>query len=191
MVTLAVIAIMAALAVPSIHLMAPNMVLKTAARDLYSKFQEAKMLAIKENDPVTVRFSGTYYYLDSDKSGTYTLSATDTFSDDNGDGTYNKGEPYSDVDGNGEYSGETAVNFIDYGYGISLGTGKATGNWSGDPCTQAGFITFNARGSSSSGSVYLHNRGRDVAYAVTVRSAGSIRTRKYSGATPFDKDYWN
>ncbi len=191
MVTVVIMACGAALVVPGIQLMAPGLALKTAARDLYSALHEAKMLAIKENIPVTVQISGTYYYLDRDGSGTYTASATDTFTDVNGDGVYNRGEPYGDVDGNGQYSGEIAINFADYGYGITLGTGNATANWSGNPCNQAGVITFNARGSSNSGSVYLDNRNNDVSYAVTVRSAGSIRTRKYSGATPFMKKYWN
>ncbi len=191
MVTLVVVAVISALAAPSLMLMAPNISLKAAARDLYSKLHEAKMLAIKENSPVSVRFSAAYYYTDRDSDGAYTASAVDTFTDVNGDGAYNIGEPYSDVDGDGKYSGEIAINFDEYGYGISFGSGNATANWSGNPCNPTGVITFNSRGSSSSGSVYLQNKNNDVSYAVTVRTAGSIKTRKYSGAKPFDQDYWN
>ena len=195
MVTLVVIAIAAALATPSLMLMAPNMALKTAARDLYSKLHEAKMLAIKENNPVRVRFNGSYYYIDLDEFGdpgygNYTPSAVDNFTDENGDGLYNTGELYNDVNGDGEYSGEIAINFADYGYGINLGTGKATANWSGVAFKQAVVLTFNSRGSSNAGSIYLENRNKDVSYAVTVRSTGSIKTFKYSGATPFNKKYW-
>lgn len=190
MVTLAVIAIVAALAAPSLMMIAPDMALRSAARDLYAKLHEAKMRAIKENGRVSVRFSGSYYYIDLDGNNAYTPSAIDTFTDSNGDGVYNPGEPFDDVDGNKVYSGETAINFTDYGYGVDRGTGNATANWNGDPCIQAGVITFNSRGTSNSGTIYLENRNKDISYAVTVVSAGSIRIRKYSGATPFNKNFW-
>lgn len=195
MVTLVVMAIAAALAAPSLLAMAPNMALKAAARDLYSKLQEAKMLAIKENNPVTVRFTGSYYYLDIDRSGNY--STVDTFTDENGDGVYNTGEPFNDVDGNGAFTGDIAINFSDYGYGIQRGTGNASKNWAGNDFVNppVSDITFNPRGSSSSRSVYLDNandpRSDGVCYGISVRSAGSIKTWKYSGATPFHKKYWN
>jgi len=193
MVTLAVIAITATIAAPSIMDMAPSMALKSAARDLYAKLQEAKMRAIKENKSVSVRFNGAYYFIDLDGDGAWTAApgGTDTFTDANGDGVYTTGEQYNDVDGNGVYSGEIAINFTDYGYGINRGTGKATANWSGNPCLQAGVITFNPQGSSNSGSIYLENRNGDVSYAVAVRTAGSMVTRRYTGATPFNMDYWN
>jgi len=193
MVTLTVLSIVAALAVPGILLMAPGMALKTAARDLYSRLQEAKMLAIKQNSRVSVRFHAaqSYYYIDANGDGAYTLAATDTFTDANGDGAYSRGEPFNDMDGNGVYSGEIAINFKDYGYGIDLGTGNATKNWEGDPCNRAEVITFNSRGTSGTGTIYLENRNQDISYAVTVITAGSIRARKYSGATPFNKKYWN
>lgn len=193
MITLVVLAIAAGLASPAFLQMAPSMALKSAARDLYSRLYEAKMLAIKNNSRISVRFpSGkSFYYIDSDGSGSYTPSATDTFTDANGDGAYNPGEPYRDVDGNTVYSGETAINFKDYGYGIDLGSGNALKNWNGDPCAQAGAITFNSRGTSGTGTVYLENRNRDISFAVTVISAGAIKARRYSGATPFDRKYWN
>lgn len=193
MVTLAVLAVAASLAVPGILLMAPGMALKTAARDLYSRLQEAKMLAIKQNSRISVRIHAarSYYYIDANGDAAYTPAATDIFTDANGDGAYNRGEPYNDVDGNGVYSGEIAINFTDYGYGIGLGTGNATQNWEGDPCIQAGAITFNSRGTSGTGTIFLENRNQDVSYAVTVITAGSIRARKYNGAIPFNKKYWN
>jgi len=190
MVTLTVIAIAAALTAPTLMTMAPDMALRSAARDLYAKLHEAKMRAIKENGRVSVRFNGSYYYIDLDGDNAYTPSAIDTFTDTNGDGVYNPGEPFDDVDGNKVYSGETAISFTDYGYGVGRGTGNATANWNNDPCTQAGVITFNSRGTSGSGSIYLENRNKDISFAVTVVSAGSVRIRKYSGATPFNKDFW-
>jgi Tfp pilus assembly protein FimT len=193
MITLAVLFMAAALAAPSLMLMAPGMALKSAARDLYSRMHEAKMLAIKGNRRISIRLNQarSNYYIDADGDGHYTASATDTFTDSNGDGAYNVGEPFSDADGNGVYSGEVAVNFKDYGYGIDLGTGKATKNWNGDDCAQTDVITFNSRGTSGTGTIFLENRNQDVSFAVTVITAGSIRARKYSGATPFNKKYWN
>lgn len=190
MVALVVIAIAAALSAPAIMAMAPDMALRSAARDLYGKLHEAKMRAIKENRRISVRFNGSYYYIDTDDDAAYTPSTIDTFTDANGDGAHNPGEPFTDVDGNKVYSGETAINFTDYGYGVDRGAGNADANWNGDPCAQAGVITFNSRGTSGSGTIYLENRNKDVSYAVTVVSAGSVRIRKYSGATPFHKDFW-
>lgn len=190
MVTLAVIAIVAALAAPSLMMMTPDMALRSAARDLYSKLYEAKIRAIKENKRISMRFNGSYYYIDLDGNTSYRPSVIDTFTDTNGDDVYNPGEPFTDVDGNKVYSGETAINFTDYGYGVDRGTSNATANWNGDPCAQAGVITFNSRGTSNSGSIYLENLNRDVSFAVTVVSAGSIRIRKYSGATPFNRNFW-
>jgi prepilin-type N-terminal cleavage/methylation domain-containing protein len=190
MVTLTVIAIVAALAAPSLMMLAPDMALRSAARDLYAKLHEAKMRAIKESSRISIRFNGAYYYIDADGDNAYTPSAVDTFTDTNGDGVYNPGEPFADVDGNKVYSGEIAINFTDYGYGVDRGTGNAIANWNNDPCTQAGVITFNSRGTSGSGTIYLENRNRDISYAVTVVSAGSIRIRKYSGATPFNRNFW-
>ena len=190
MVTLTVIAIVAGLAAPSLMMLAPDMALRSAARDLYAKLHEAKMQAIKESNQISVRFNGSYYYIDADGDHAYTPSAVDTFTDTNGDGVYNPGEPFDDVDGNKVYSGETAISFTDYGYGVDRGTGNATANWNDDPCTQAGVITFNSRGTSGSGTIYLENRNQDISYAVTVVSAGSIRIRKYSGATPFNRNFW-
>jgi type IV fimbrial biogenesis protein FimT len=190
MVTLAVVGAVAAIAAPGVLMMAPNMALKSAARDLYSNLQKARILAIKENQSISVRFSGTYYYIDRNRDGAYTASTVDTFTDVNGDGAYTRGEPYVDVDGNGAYSGETAINFTDYGYGVKKGTGTAAKNWSGNTCTQRAFITFNSRGTSNSGTIYLDNKNNDICYAVTARSSGSIKTRRYSGATPFNRRYW-
>ena len=181
----------AALAAPSLTMMAPNMALKTAARDLYSKMQEARMQAIKQNESISVRVGNSFYYTDSDDSDSYTPSAIDTFTDSNGDGAYNLGEPFNDVDGTNAYSGEIAINFNDYGHGIDLGTGNAAKNWNNNLCSQAAEITFNSRGTSNSGSVFLENRNQDISYAVSVRTSGSIKTRKYSGATPFHAKYWN
>lgn len=198
MVTLVIMAIAAALVSPAIMQMAPNMALKSAAQDLYSNLQRAKIAAIKENNPalVVINASSYSYYIDVNRDGAYTASAVDTLDDDaNGDGMYNQGENFTDNDGNGVYSGEIAVttNFSDYGYGIVQGTGKATKNWDDAACTQAASIQFNSRGFldlPGSQSVYIQNKNADISYAVTAQYSGTIKGRKYDGATPFNKDHW-
>lgn len=204
MVTLAVMAIAAALVSPAIMQMAPNMALKSAAQDLYSDLQRAKITAIKENTPAVVVFNASsyFYYIDLNRDGAYTASAVDAFTpadDRNGDGMYNLGENFTDNDGNGVYTGEIAVtkNYSDNGYGIAQGTGKATKNWDDAACTQAASIQFNSRGfldalppGTLSQSVYIQNKNADISYAVTAQYSGAIKGRKYDGTTPFNKDHW-
>lgn len=191
MVTLAVMALTAAITAPSIMVMAPNMALKSATRDLYAKLQEAKMRAIKENNDVRVRFNGSHYCIDLDNSGNCLNASADTYTDTNGDGVYTEGEPYNDVDGNGIFSGETAINFTDYGYDINRVDPAKCTNWNNDACNSAGVITFNSQGTSNSGTIYLENEKEDTCYAVSVRTAGSLLTRKNSGASPYQKALWD
>ena len=54
MVVIAIIGIAAAIAVPNILAWLPNMRLKTAARDLYSNMQKAKVEAVKRNQNVVI-----------------------------------------------------------------------------------------------------------------------------------------
>jgi type IV fimbrial biogenesis protein FimT len=57
LVVVGIIGILAAVAVPSFLAYAPNYRLKAAARDLYSDMQRARLHAIKENTPVSFRFT--------------------------------------------------------------------------------------------------------------------------------------
>ncbi|GAB4333769.1 MAG: hypothetical protein Kow0089_02610 [Desulfobulbaceae bacterium] len=190
MVTLVVIAITAALAAPAIMDMTPGMALKAATRDLYAKLQDAKMRAIKENSSVRVRFNGSHYCIDLDNNGNCTNTSADTFTDTNGDGVYTEGEPYNDVDGNEIFSGDIAINLNDYGYGIDLVDPARCSNWDNNPCNSAGVLTFNSQGTSNSGSIYIENENRDSCYAVTVRTAGSLVTRRNTGASPYESGNW-
>ena len=61
MIAIGIIAIIAAVAVPNIIGWLPNYRLKSAARDLYSNFQKAKMEAAKRNESVVINFNpGTF-----------------------------------------------------------------------------------------------------------------------------------
>jgi len=181
MVTLIIIAILAAISAPAFTAMAPNMQLKSAARDLFSLLQEAKMLAIKENKNVAVRF------------GTAGYTSGEPFNDADNDGLYTAAEGFTDTNGDGAYTAlRVVVLATDYDHGINFGTGTATKDWNGsdfpDPPTSG--ITFNSRGSSNTGTIYLDNKNKDTCYAVSTRTTGSLKTRKYDGTVPFDKKHW-
>lgn len=59
MVAVAIIAILAAVAVPAVINWLPNYRLKSAASDLMSNFQKAKLEAVKRNASVVIRFNPT------------------------------------------------------------------------------------------------------------------------------------
>lgn len=181
MVTLAIIAVVTAISAPAFTALAPNMQLKSATRDLFSHLQEAKMLAIKENRKVSVQFSPAGY------------SYSEPFADDDDSGTYTVGEEFSDTNGDGVHSTLKTITLgTDYDHGIAFGTGKATKNWNGDDITATApaRITFNSRGTSASRSIYLENKNQDICYAVSTRTTGSMKTRKYDGSEPFNKKHW-
>jgi type IV fimbrial biogenesis protein FimT len=86
-VTIAVIAILFAIAVPNIISWLPNYRLKAAARDVISNFQKAKMEAVKRNTDVVINFT-TGTYTPSGQVGSYLI-----FVDNNpGNGTFDAGE---------------------------------------------------------------------------------------------------
>lgn len=177
MITLVVIAIAAALASPAFLAMAPEMQLRGEAQELFSSIQEAKILAVKENRDITIRFDTPgFYYIDADGDGAYTLGEKRVFFDEdlNGNGILDAGE---DLNGNGR---------LDTKYGIGFGTGAAVNDWKGDPCVQAPFITFNSRGTTSAASVYIDNRNNDICYAVITQIAGSVKIRKFNGTSWID-----
>lgn len=163
MIVIVIIAILSAIAVPSIINWLPNYRLKSAARDLFSNMQKARMQAVKENGDIIMMFdtgiNSGFYYFDTDNNNVYT-------------------------------AGENRIDFSAYGSGVDYGNGNAALNWDGNNCTQAGSITFNSRGTSSTGTVYIQNQNNDICYAITGRSSGSIKLRKYNGELPFSTSNW-
>ena len=164
MIVIVVIAILSAIAVPNIISWLPNYRLKSAARDLFSNMQKARMQAVKENKNIVTRFDSVInpeiYYFDADNNNAYT-------------------------------PGEYKIDLSTYKSGVDYGTGNAASNWNGDNCTRASSITFNSRGSSNSGTIYIQNKNNDICYAITVVSTGSTKLRKYNGRLPFNKNNWN
>ncbi|MBU0945619.1 MAG: GspH/FimT family protein [Proteobacteria bacterium] len=164
---LVIIGILAALATPTINTLGPGFRLKGVARGLYSDLQKAKMQAVKENQPVSVRFvagvmpNSGYYYFDL-----------------NDDTLYNVGE-YQVILSNPK--------------DVDFGNGTATNDWNNTLIVPGpvAAITFAADGTANSASIYLENKNNDICYALTSQVSGSIKLRKYSGAVPFDITQWN
>lgn len=198
MITLVVIAIAAALASPAFLAMAPEMQLRGTAQDLYSSIQEAKILAVKENRGITIRFSQGLSYIDLDGDLNWDINEDengngilDSGEDKDGDGKLDVLEPHvffdEDFNENGILDAGEDVNGngkLDTKYGIGLGTGAAVNNWNGDAFVQAASITFNSRGTTqNAASIYIDNRNKDICYAVTTQIAGSVKIRKFNGTS--------
>jgi type IV fimbrial biogenesis protein FimT len=68
LVTIAMVALLAAIAVPNFIGWLPDYRLRSAARDLFSNFQKAKLTAIKQNVNTAVCFHGSGYvmFVDAD-----------------------------------------------------------------------------------------------------------------------------
>lgn len=160
-VVIAIVGILAAIAIPTFLAWSPGIKLKSAARDLYSNLQRARMLALKNNQDVSVRFVD---------GATNDFLFFDTINPD--------ASPPVLVPDPGEY----IFNITNYGYSIAFGKGTAVNNWNGNAIggLAPGVLTFNNRGTANQGTVYLENENQDICYAVTVIRTGSIKLRKYS-----------
>jgi len=166
MVVVAIIGIFATVAIPAFTRWLPSRKLKSAASDLYSDMQFAKMGAIKERTEWAVTFNkgnGTYQLVSGGPDGVY-------------DGT--------------EAPVKT-VTLADNGYGIAYGWGNATTNATAgggsltDEVTFSSYrVVFNKRGminSTAGGYVYIDNE-RNETYAVGALSTGVIRLKRWHNA---------
>lgn len=174
--TIVILAILAAVAVPGFSVWLPKYRLKAAARDVVSNFQLAKMGAIKNNRAWAVVFDPGV------TPGRYFIC-----SDDNGDGW--DGPPA--MGGNDVV--ENTVDLESYGKGVGFGHGSATNNATSGGGTFPGdsisFTTpdnaavFNPKGTVSNlGYVYLSNT-RDGCWAVgTPSNAGVVVLKRWAGS---------
>lgn len=160
LVVVAIMGILAATATPSYLRWLHNARLKAASRDLYATFQKAKSRAISENRSITLMFDSTtspgFYYFD----------------DSNSD---------ADLDGSNYDPGEERINLSDYGSSVDFGSGNATTTWTGGAITQAGFVTYNVRGTSNQARVYLDNLTNDRCFAVDATTFGALKLHYYNG----------
>lgn len=167
MVVVAIIAILASVAIPAFSVLIPNYRLKSAAQDMFSNFQLAKMTAIKQNTYTTVTF-GT-------SSNPLSIGGT----------TYDYAV-FKDADNNLEYDAGTdsiitKVRWIDYedvSFDTSQGGGDGltfTDNDNNMPSVafRPNGLPIDNTGAIGSGTVFLVNT-KDRTTSIAVSNAGNI-----------------
>jgi type IV fimbrial biogenesis protein FimT len=169
-----IISIITAMAIPGFGVWLPNYRLKSAARDVFSNFQLAKLSAVKQNRAWAVIFDA------GESPGRYFLC-----SDDGGDGW--DGPDF--IGGNDTV--EKIVDLANYGNDIAFGHGDATDNATTGggsfPDDDISYTTpentaiFSPGGTISNlGYVYLSN-DRGQAFAIgTPSTAGVIVIRRWT-----------
>ncbi len=176
MTVVCIIGILAAIAIPAYSTWVPDYRLKSAARDLYSNLQRAKMGAIKNNTEWRVYFDNTV------SPGRYFLCSGSGV-----DGSWNGPAPMGGDDDVEMTFNLSAFEGVDYGNGDAgsqipgFGTGDSFGS-AIDFVTDA--ANFTPRGTVDlRGYVYLTN-AKGTCYAVgTPSPAGVIVLRRwFSGA---------
>lgn len=172
-IVLVMIGVMSAIAIPGIMKWLPDYRLKSAARDLYSNFQQIRIFALKENKEWAIVFDVTNnrYYLCSD------------------DGADNDWSGTNDNIGTGDNTIYQTVDLQTYKSGIKFAHGEATLDVSGavhpgDDVTYAGdVVVFNSRGTGSAGYAYLDHQENSTSYVVGTLTSGSIQLKKWKATT--------
>jgi len=159
MITLAIMGIMAAIAIPSFSAWLPEYRLKCAVRELYSNMQFARMTSIRANVTYRLTFNtanGSYTLQRPDLSTEKVIKLSDY--DPSGNISYGKGKATKNA---GSSGGPIPTDFISFQYNRAA---------------------FNSRGTGSNGYVYLANNN-GTAYAVGIWSAGFVVIRKWNNTT--------
>ena len=164
MTVIAIIGIMSAVSIP--RLLNPENKARKAARELMGDMQRTRMSAISNNQDWAIVFDTVTdnYYICSDRGADNvwsTVLASNTI--------------------------EKTISFTNYAAGIQYGHGSATTNATSgggafpvdDVSYGSNVLTFNSRGTCSSGWVYLSYG--DANYAVGTLSTGIIRIRQWVG----------
>jgi Tfp pilus assembly protein FimT len=162
---LAIIAALASMAIPAFSVWMPNYKLRSAARDLYSGLQTARLGAVKQNKEWAVVFrpGSNTYYVCSEKG-----------TDDSWN--YAAGDPVEKTVDLGKYGD------IYFGH-AALNKGVDDQDFtSGDNIYYANnFVVFKPRGLSEKGYVYLQNK-KNTVYGIGTRTSGVIHLKKWSGS---------
>ncbi len=160
-----ILAALASIAIPTFSVWLPNYRLRSAARDLYSNLQMAKLGAVKQNKQWAVVFDqgSDRYYVCSDDSNDGWDGPAAMGGNDNCDKAVDLNN-YDDI-----YFGHA-------GYTLGVDNENLLSN---DDITYANnlFVTFSQRGTSLPGYVYLQNN-KDTVYAIGTRPGGVIHLKK-------------
>jgi prepilin-type N-terminal cleavage/methylation domain-containing protein len=163
-ITMVILGIIAGIAIPSFVVMLPNYHLKSAARDIFSNMQQARMAAIQANRSYSILFdTANQSYTIREDTVPLTTIKTVNFSDyDSGGGiTYGNGNATEAIDGGsfGDFITYTHATFPD------------------------NIAVFSPRGlGENTGYVYLANR-KGTAYVIGSEISGVIKLRKWVGGT--------
>jgi type IV fimbrial biogenesis protein FimT len=169
-VTIAVLGIIAAIAIPQVSEYLPISRVNGAAIELFTELQLAKTRAISENNDYVITFDTS--------NNTYKIH-----DDDNGNGGEDTGESVKSVDIEERYPG--------IGYGYIAGTYNTSGSaliskevtFSGNPPT----LTFKPTGLGKAGAVYLiptaETSNKERQRAITVATTGRVRLYRHTGTT--------
>ncbi len=159
-ITLSILGILAAFAVPAFSAWLPEYKLKRAVRELYSNMQFARMTAIRQHQKYRLIFNLAV-------NGSYILQKPDN--------TTEKSINFLDYDAGGTI-----------GYGCGNATKAATTSGGPLPSDYISYrynkAVFNSRGTGSTGYVYLSNN-LGTAFAVGTWSAGIIVIKKWNNST--------
>ena len=170
-----VIGLLTSIAIPTYLKWIPGIRLKSAARDLYSNMQLARIQALKDNVTVEVIFETSG---DFDPGNDYYFF--DTIDDEPPLPPKNVWDP-----------GEFRINLNSYKSGIGYRVENDIppdipdiDDWNGNDAvtTNPTQISFSNRGTANSDSVFIENEDKTIIYAITVLSTGAIRLRKYPSA---------
>lgn len=159
-ITVCIIGILATIGVPAFSSWIPDYRLRNKAKELYADMHLAKMKAVKEYDKYRIVF-----LIDTEPS--YRLIKND--------GTIEKTVSLSSSDSDDEIS-----------FGCGAATISATKSGGTPPVDGISYngntLTFNPRGTGSSGYVYLHN-SKGTSYAIGTLSSGVIFMKKWDNTS--------
>ena len=170
-----IIGVLSAIAIPNFMSWRTNMYVKSAARDLYSSMQEARITAIKANSSTAIVFDTTNnrYYLCDDPG---TDSLWNGINDNTGTGDNNIIRTY-DL--------SSYKSSVQYGHGNIPANNSVTGGAfpAGDISYTNHVLTINSRGIGNGGYVYIENQDGDRIYAAGTQTSGLVKLFKWDGGS--------
>ena len=164
-IVIVILGILTTIGIPGYLHWLPKYRLKSAARDLYSNMQFAKLSAIKNNANWAIVFDRA--------TGQYQVCS--------GQGPDNSW-------GGGDNVVLKTVVLNNYRSGVTYGhgnAGSAIGSTFGDDITYSSpnnVAVMNPRGTSNAGYVYLQNSSAATSYGIGTRSSGVVILRRWGGA---------